>query len=348
MGKENKTEFSGASKHSFTGYLRGLWQLVYGSRTSMRYKHLGTTGLRVSIVGLGTMVHAGHFGPMNDEQSMSAIDAALDLGVNFIDTSDAYGAGYSEALLGKALKGRRDKIILATKGGNIMVGPERGKRNFSPHYIDDVLHGSLKRLQVDWIDLYQLHNPDVETIERGKVWELLEQRKRDGIIRHYGVSINTIAEGVAAVKSGRAETIQLEYNLLQQEPAQEIFPLAQAAGIGIIARVPLRRGLLTGKMTPADEKRFQGEDVRARSFKGEAFTKELAKVEKLRFLVHGAVQSLGQAAIAFCVSHPAVSVTIPGARDDRQMRENAAAADLTLPREDLERIAELWRSGALS
>jgi aryl-alcohol dehydrogenase-like predicted oxidoreductase len=314
----------------------------------MQYKALGRTGLRVSTIGLGTMVHAGHFGPMNDQDSISAINAALDLGVNFIDTSDAYGAGYSETLLGAALKGHRQSVVLATKGGNIMVGPSRGKRNFSPDYIDNVLHGSLKRLQTDWIDLYQLHNPDVETIERGEVWELLERRKREGKIRHYGVSINTMAEGIAAAKDGRAETIQVEYNLLQQEPAQEIFPLAQQAGIGIIARVPLRRGLLTGKMTPADEKRFEGEDLRARSFKGEAFVRELAKVEKLRFLVHGPIKTLGQAALAFCGAHPAVTVTIAGARDERQMRENGAAGDLTLPPEDLERIAELWRSGALT
>lgn len=314
----------------------------------MRYKILGRTGLRVSTIGLGTMVHAGHFGPMNDKESVSAIDAALDLGVNFIDTSDAYGAGYSETLLGTALKGRRQRLVLATKGGNIMVGPNRGKRIFSPEYIDDVLYGSLRRLQTDWIDLYQLHNPDLETIERGEVWELLERRKREGKIRHYGVSINTIAEGIAAAKGGRAETIQVEYNLLQQEPAQEIFPLAQEADIGIIVRVPLRRGLLTGKMTPADEKRFQGDDLRARTFRGEAFVRELAKVEQLRFLVRGPIKTLGQAALAFCAAHPAVSVTIPGARDERQMRENAAASDLTLPPEDLERVAELWRSGVLS
>jgi len=293
------------------------------------------------------MVHAGHFGPMNDNESISAIDAALELGVNFIDTSDAYGAGYSEKLLGAVLKRRRAGVVLATKGGNIMVGPNRGKRNFSPDYIDRVLHESLERLQTDWIDLYQLHNPDVETIERGEVWELLERRKREGKIRHYGVSINTMAEGIAAAKDGRTETIQVEYNLLQQEPAQEILPLAQEAGIGIIARVPLRRGLLTGKLTLADEKRFVGEDLRARTFKGEAFARELDKVEKLRFLVHGPVKTLGQAAIAFCAAHPAVSVTIAGARDELQMRENAAAGDVTLPPEDLARIAELWRSGAL-
>jgi len=311
----------------------------------MRYKTLGRTGLRVSVIGLGTMVHAGHFGPMKDEESLAAIDTALELGVNFIDTSDAYGAGYSETLLGNALKGRRDKVILATKGGNVMVGPNKGKRIFAPEYIDDVLHGSLKRLHTDWIDLYQLHNPDVEVIERGEVWEVLEKRKKEGKIRHYGVSINTMAEGIAAAKGGRAETIQVEYSLLQQEPAEEIFPPAQAANVGIIARLPLKRGILTGKLTQTDEQRFQGEDVRARSFKGEAFAKELAKAEKLRFLVHGPVKTLGQAALAFCVAHPAVTIAIPGARNAQQMRENAAAGDVTLPPEDLAKVAELWRSG---
>src|SRR5262245_34036832 len=112
----------------------------------MQYKILGRTGLRVSVVGLGTMGHAGHFGPLKDSESLSAIETALELGVNFIDTSDAYGAGYSETLLGNALKGRRDKVILATKGGNVMVGPDRGKRNFDPAYIARVLDESLSRL----------------------------------------------------------------------------------------------------------------------------------------------------------------------------------------------------------
>ena len=311
----------------------------------MKYKILGKTGLNVSTVGLGTMVHAGHFGPMKDEESLSAIDAALELGVNFIDTSDAYGAGYSETLLGNALKGRRDKVIIATKGGNVMTGPNRGKRIFTPEYIDGVLHESLKRLQTDYIDLYQLHNPTVDVIERGEVWEVLERRKKEGKIRHYGVSINTMEEGIAAVKDGRSDTIQTEYNLLAQEPAAAFFSLAQAANVGIIARMPLKRGILTGKMTAADEQRFQGEDVRARSFKGEAFRKELAKAEQLRFLVHGPIQSLVQAAIAFCVAHPAVSIAIPGARNAAQMRENAAGADVTLPADDLDKVAELWRRG---
>jgi aryl-alcohol dehydrogenase-like predicted oxidoreductase len=311
----------------------------------MQYRTLGKTGLNISAVGLGTMVHAGHFGPMKDEDSVSAIETALDLGVNFIDTSDAYGAGYAETLLGTALKGRRDKVIIATKGGNVMTGPNRGKRNFDPDYIDRVLHESLKRLQTDYIDLYQLHNPTVDVIQRGEVWQVLERCKRQGKIRHYGVSINSMEEGMAAVQDRRSETIQVEYNLLTQEPADTFFGPAQSANIGVIARVPLKRGILTGKMTAADEQRFQGEDVRARSFKGEPFRNELAKAEQLRFLVHGPVQSLVQAAIAFCLAHPAVSVTIPGARNAAQMRENASGADISLPPDELSRVAELWRRG---
>jgi aryl-alcohol dehydrogenase-like predicted oxidoreductase len=327
-------------------HLLGSRKLSYVKR--MKYKTLGKTGLNVSVIGLGTMVHAGHFGPTKDDDSLGAIETALELGVNFIDTSDAYGAGYSETLLGKALKGRRDKTIIATKGGNVMTGPNRGKRNFAAGYIDQVLHESLKRLQTDYIDLYQLHNPSVDVIEGGDVWDVLERRKKEGKIRHYGVSINTIEEGLAAVQDGRSETIQTEYSLLSQEPAGAFFTAAQNANIGIIARVPLKRGILTGKMTPADEARFQGEDVRARSFKGEPFRKELAKAEQLRFLVHGPMQSLAQAALAFCIAHPAVSVTIPGARNAAQMRENASGADVTLSAEDLERVAELWRSGFTS
>ncbi|HZD41850.1 MAG TPA: aldo/keto reductase [Terriglobales bacterium] len=311
----------------------------------MQYRTLGRTGLRVSAVGLGTMVHAGHFGPMEDSESLGAIEAALDLGVNFIDTSDAYGAGYSETLLGKALRGKRDKIVLATKGGNTMVGPNRGKRNFAPDYIARVMDESLQRLQTDYVDLYQLHNPTVDVIERGDVWAVLERAKQAGKIRYYGVSINTMEEGVAAVKGGRSDTIQVEYNLLAQQPADELLPLAQSADIGIIARIPLRRGVLTGKMTAADESRFQGDDVRARNFKGDAFLKALGKADKLRFLVHGDVKTLGQAAIAFCLAHPAVSVVIPGARNALQMRENATGADVSLPAEDLAKIADLWRRG---
>lgn len=308
----------------------------------MEYRTLGKTGLKASVIGLGTMVHAGHFGPMKDEESLGAIDTALELGINFIDTSDAYGAGYSETLLGKALKGKRDKVILATKGGNVMVGPNKGKRIFDVDYIDGVMHESLKRLQTDAVDLYQLHNPTVDVMRKGDIWELLDKRKKEGKIRHYGVSINSVEEALAAIE-GKAETVQLEYNLLDQSAGEKVFPAAQKANVGLIVRVPLRRGLLTGKLKPEDQQRFQGEDVRARNFAGDVFKKQLDKVAKLRFLAKPG-RSLAQAAIAFCFAHPAVGTVIPGGRNPQQVRENAAAANTALSKEELDRVAELWRT----
>jgi aryl-alcohol dehydrogenase-like predicted oxidoreductase len=309
----------------------------------MEYRTLGKTGLKTSVIGLGTMVHAGHFGPMKDEESLAAIDTALELGINFIDTSDAYGAGYSEALLGKALKGKRDKVILATKGGNVMVGPDKGKRIFDVDYIDGVMHESLKRLQTDAVDLYQLHNPTVDVMKSGAIWELLDKRKKEGKIRHYGVSINSVEEALAAIAGGKAETVQLEYNLLDESAGDKVFSAAEKASVGIIVRVPLRRGLLTGKLKPEDQQRFQGEDVRARNFAGDVFKKQLDKVEKLRFLAKPG-RSLAQAAIAFCFAHPAVSTVIPGGRNPQQVRENAAAANTKLSKDELDRISELWRT----
>ena len=300
----------------------------------MNYRTLGKTGLRVSEIGLGTMVHAGHFGPMDDAESLGAIEAALDLGVNFIDTSDAYGAGYSETLLGKALKGKRDKVVLATKGGNVMVGPNRGKTDFSVSYIARVMDESLKRLQTDYIDLYQLHNPTVDVIEREDIWALLEQRKKEGKIRHYGVSINKVEEGAAAIEGRKCASVQIEFNLILQEPKENFFARAQKFDVGVIARAPLRRSLLSGKFKAEDQRKFEGEDVRARNFRGDLFAKELAKVESFRFLERPG-RTLAQAAIAFCLAFDAVSVVIVGARNADQMRANAAASDKCLSSDEL-------------
>lgn len=311
----------------------------------MNYRTLGRTGLRISEIGLGTMVHAGHFGPMNDAESLGAIAAALDLGVNFIDTSNAYGDGYGETLLGKALKGKRDRVVLATKGGNIMTGPKRGTTDFSLDYIAQVMDESLNRLQTEYVDLYQLHNPKVPDIQNDELYALLQRRRQEGKVRFLGVSVNTMEEGVAAVKGGRYDAIQIEYNILVQDPALRVLPLAQEANVGIVARVPLRRGLLAGKITAKDRERFTGADVRARQFGGEVLDKELAKVERVRFIVKPPVQSLAQGAVAFCLAHPAVSTVIPGARNAEQMRDNASASDVRLPQADAEKLRELWRTG---
>ena len=228
-----------------------------------------------------------------------------------------------------------------------MVGPNRGKRNFDPDYISRVMDESLQRLQIDTIDLYQLHNPtstSSSAAQSGKSWSAPNKPARSATTACRSTPWKKASprSKTAVPKPSRSNTTCSPRNR-----REKIFPLAHQANIGIIARVPLRRGILTGKDDRADEQRFQGEDVRARSFKGEAFAKELAKADELRFLVHGGAKTLGQAAIAFCIAHPAVSVVIPGARNAEQMRENGAAADLEIPTADLARIAELWRRGFL-
>jgi aryl-alcohol dehydrogenase-like predicted oxidoreductase len=310
----------------------------------MNHRTLGKTGLRVSEIGLGTMVHAGHFGPMDDKESLGAIDAALDLGVNFIDTSDAYGAEYSETLLGKALNGKREKVVIATKGGNVMVGPNRGKTDFTVPYIARVMDESLQRLQTDYIDLYQLHNPTIDVMKRDNLWELLDKGKREGKIRHYGVSINKVEEGVFAVDGGKSESVQIEFSLVAQEPKEKFFSRAREANVGVIARAPLRRSLLSGKFKVEDQSTFKDDDVRARNFRGELFREELAKVECFRFLERRD-RTLAQAAIAYCLGFDAVSVVIVGARNAAQMRANAAASGLRLSPDELAKADQIWRSG---
>jgi aryl-alcohol dehydrogenase-like predicted oxidoreductase len=306
----------------------------------MQYRTLGRAGLKVSEIGIGTMVHAGHFGPMRDDESISAIHAALDLGVNFIDTSPAYGMGHSEELLGRALKEKRQQVILSTKGGTKRLGmpPDR---DFSPAHLSDTLTTSLRRLRTDVIDFYQLHNPTVDVFKKGEAFEFLEKQKREGKIRFYGVSINTEEEALTALEDERSDAVQIEYNILVQWPAEKVFPLAMEKGIGIIARVPLRRGLLAGKIK-ADTSFPEG-DVRGRLFAGEALAQEVSKVEKLGFLVKGPVKSLVHAAIKFCNSHPAVSTTIPGMRNAQQARECASASGEPLPEEDVVRLRELYK-----
>lgn len=306
----------------------------------MNYRILGRTSLNVSEIGIGTMVHAGHFGHMEDEESIKGIETALELGVNFIDSSDAYGMGYGEEILGRVLKDREEEVVLATKGGVKRLGSPPD-RDFSPAHLSKGLEGSLRRLRRDVIDLYLLHNPTVDVIRNGEALEFLQKQKEAGKIRFFGVSINTEEEALAALDDGRSEAIQIEYNILVQWPGKKVFPLAMERKVGIIARVPLRRGLLTGKFTP--DSSFPEGDVRGRLFAGEALARELAKVEKLHFLLKGPVQSLVQAAIKFCLSHPAVSTTIPGMRNAQQARESISASGEPLPEEHLALLRELYQ-----
>jgi aryl-alcohol dehydrogenase-like predicted oxidoreductase len=180
--------------------------------------------LRVSDVGFGAMTIGGEiFGTTDDQESLRALHRALDLGMNFIDTADAYGRGHSEELLAQVLKTRRNEVVLATKGGNQFT-VRQGLRNFDPDYITSALENSLKRLQIETIDLYQLHNPSPEVMRKGEIFERLDRCKREGKIRYYGVSLEKTTDGIVAIETGKPDTLQVVYNILHQTLKNNSFP----------------------------------------------------------------------------------------------------------------------------
>ena len=299
----------------------------------MHYRVLGRTGLRVSEVGFGAWAIGGPaklgdleigWGEVDDAMSLRAIDAAYDAGVTFFDTADAYGAGRSETLLGKAFKAKRDRVVIATKGGNRTVDG-RWLKDFSKGWIREALDASLARLGMDYVDLYQLHSPTDTADYRDETFEALEALTARGKIRHYGVSVGPAAHGPWVIRNTRAATIQVVYNLLEREPESELLPLAHAQGVGIIARVPLASGFLTGKFTA--DVTFPGTDHRARTYSPEKIRQIVEGVAKLKFLTEGRHKTLAQAALQYCLFHPAVSAVIPGAKTPEQARANAAASD---------------------
>ena len=308
----------------------------------MQYRTLGRTNLRVSDVGFGAMTIGGEiFGATDDQESLRALHRALDIGLNFIDTADAYGRGHSEELLGQLLKTRRKEVVLATKGGNQFT-VRQGLRNFAPDYITSALEASLKRLQIDTIDLYQLHNPSPEVMRQGAIFERLDRFKREGKIRFYGVSLENTVDGIVAIETGKPDTLQVVYNILHQDPEETLFPLAQKENIGILARVPLERGVLSGRFKKRDE--FVEKDWRRGIFPDEGLAQTQAAVEKLDFLMKDDVPNLAHAALRFILSHPAVSTVIPGIRTVRQVEENLVVSGKGLPAEDLARLRELYHS----
>ena len=308
----------------------------------MQYRTLGRTGLRVSDIGFGAMTIGGEiFGATDDQESLRAVHRAIDLGLNFIDTADAYGRGHSEELLAQVLKDRRDEVILATKGGNQFT-VRQGLRNFEPDYITSALENSLKRLQIDTIDLYQLHNPSPEIMQRGAIFERLDQLKQDGKIRFYGVSLEKTQDGIVAIETGKPDTLQVVYNILHQDPQEALFPLAEKEQIGVIARVPLERGVLSGRFQSREE--FYQQDWRRGAFPQEDFAQVQAAVEKLAFLVKGDVPNLAQAALRFTLSHPAVATVIPGLRTVQQVEDNIAASGKPLSATDIAQLHALYQS----
>ncbi len=311
----------------------------------MKYRVLGKTGVKVSEVGFGAWAiggnaHGNSYGPTDDKSSLDAVRKALNLGCNFFDTADVYGHGHSEELLGKALEGRRDQVVIATKvGGDFYHGTPR--MNFTQEYLTFALQKSLERLQTDYVDVYQLHNPPIQLIKNPSLFRVLDDLKKTGKIRHYGISIHDPAEGILAMKTGQPSTIQVVYNILRQEAKNELFTRAREDKVAIIAREPLANGFLAGKHKP--DETFSEGDIR-HDFPRNYVTGMVHAAEKLRFLEHKG-RTLAQAAIRFTLDNTDVSTTIPGAKTAEQVQENLQASELPpLTGEDLMRIRLLRES----
>ena len=318
----------------------------------MRKRPLGKTGLSVTEVSMGCWELSGvsrgggsGFGEQDDMYSVKLIRRALDRGVNFFDTADAYGLGHSEVVLGRALRESGQRPIVATKvGNNFYVQP--WQKGFNLPYIENAVENSLQRLGLDCIDLYQLHNPPLEVIEKGEAFEALERLKEAGKIRFYGISLNTPEEGFASMRVAPGlSAIMTSYNIIEQENAS-FFEEAKQKGIAIISRSPLASGRLTGAMTR--DMKFSDGDYRG-TLGAQWLEDAVSSAENLRFLVKGDTRSLAQAALKFALAHDAVSVVIPGPKTVEELDDNIQVAESSpLSPEDLQRIKELHEKGAIA
>lgn len=311
----------------------------------MHYRLLGKTGLKVSEIGFGGWAIGGPseasgtplgWGRTNDEESLQAIRRARELGVTFFDTADSYGFGRSESLLGIVLSRKRDDVVIATKVGVARDGEGRLRKDFSRAHIQHAVDGSLKRLRTDYIDLYQLHNPTLDELRRDDIHEAMDRLQENGKIRFWGVSINTPEEGVEIMRNGWGYALQVLYNALNQAPEKELFPLAKEKGYGIIARVPLASGLLSGKYRV--DTTFGTDDVRQNFLTPKRLEEVIPRVDEVKSIIGGTARALAEGALRFVLASDAVSSTIPGMRNVRQVESNVAADEVRIPQDVVDKL----------
>lgn len=301
----------------------------------MNYRLLGKTGMQVAEVSFGAWAIGGSWGEVDDKESIAALHRAVDMGVNFIDTADVYGDGRSERLIAQLRRERPgETIYVATKAGR-RLNPHVAT-GYNAENLTQFVERSLRNLAMDSLDLVQLHCPPTEVYDRPQVFEALDRLQEQGKIRNYGVSVEKIEEAVKAIEYPNVKTVQLIFNLFRQRPADLFFREAKSRQIGILARVPLASGLLTGKITrdtvfaADDHRNFNrfGEafDV-GETFSGVDFNCAVDAVEGIRPLLPQGV-SMAQFALRWCLMFDAVSCVIPGARRPDQVEENCQAADV--------------------
>ena len=300
----------------------------------MHYRTLGKTGYRVSTVSFGAWAIGGSWGPSDDATSMAALHRAVDRGVNFFDTADVYGDGRSERLLGRLRKERTESLLIATKAGRRLT--PHVAEGYTESNLSAFVDRSLRMLETDALDLVQLHCPPTDVYYRPEVFESMDRLVAAGKVRHYGVSVERVEEALKAMDYPGVASVQIIYNLFRQRPSNLIFAEAARRNVGILARLPLSSGMLTGKFTGAstfeaeDHRHFnrQGEQFdRGETFSGLDYEVGLEAVDRLRPLVP-AGQTLAQFALRWILMAPEVTCVIPGARTIAQVDDNTAAADL--------------------
>jgi aryl-alcohol dehydrogenase-like predicted oxidoreductase len=316
----------------------------------MEYRQLGRTEMQVSAVSFGAWAIGGSWGPTDDDASMAALHAAIDAGVNFVDTADVYGDGHSERLVARLKRERPGETIhVATKAGRRL--PVQTAEGYSREHLTGWVERSLRNLGTEAIDLLQLHCPHPAVFDRPDVFGILDDLVRAGKIRYYGASVETCAEALAAMRYPNVQAIQIIFNMFRLKPAEQVFPVAARQQVGILARVPLASGLLTGRLRA--DSIFAADDHRQFNRNGEAFDQGetfsgvpyevgLDAVERLRPLVRDG-QSMAQLALRWILMFDAVSCVIPGARNEIQSRENAAAVSLAaLGRDEMNAVRRVY------
>jgi len=315
----------------------------------MKTRKLGRAGLTVSAIGLGCMGMSEFYGGCDDQESVATIHRALDMGVTFLDTADVYGPHKNEELVGKAIQGKRDQIILATKFGIVRdpANPNVRGVNGKPDYVRRSCDASLKRLGVSYIDLYYQHRVDPSTpIEEtvGAMADLV----REGKIRYIGLSEANPTTLRRAAKVHPITALQTEYSLWTRDPEKEVLRTARALGIGFVAYSPLGRGFLTGQFRQFED--LPADDYRRNSprFQGENFQKNLDLVKKVEEIAREKGCKPSQLALAWVLAQGDDIVPIPGTKHRKYLEENVAAVDVKLSADDLRRLEEVFPSGAAS
>ena len=300
----------------------------------MNYRPLGRTGWNVSEISFGAWAIGGFWGNVSDQESLAALNSAIDCGVNFIDTADVYGDGRSEHLIAQLKNQRKDEIIVATKAGRKL--PKQSIEGYGRENLTAWIEDSLRNLAVDALDLLQLHCPPTELYEHAEVFGILDDLVKAGKIRYYGVSVEKIEEALKAIEYPNVQSVQIIFNCFRQRPAELFFPRAKEKKVGILARVPLASGMLTGKLK--SDSKFAADDHRnfnrhgemfdvGETFSGVDYETGLDAVEEMRALRSNGV-SMSQLALRWILMFDAVTCAIPGGKRPDQVADNCHASDL--------------------